>query len=96
MHHTMNHAHFAPFVVMMAAITLTACGGSGESETPEQPVGIANPASEHCISLGGELEIRTDADGSQSGWCHLPDGRVVEEWALFRATHDNSQQGTQP
>ncbi|MCE9788183.1 DUF333 domain-containing protein [Shewanella chilikensis] len=21
------------------------------------------------------------------GYCHLPDGRIVEEWAYFRANH---------
>ena len=46
-------------------------------------VGIANPASVACVEAGGRLEIRTGSDG-QSGWCHLPDGRICEEWALFR------------
>lgn len=48
--------------------------------------GMANPASAHCVKLGGRLEIRDGANG-QSGYCHLPDGRVVEEWALFRASN---------
>ncbi|WP_039017121.1 DUF333 domain-containing protein [Halocynthiibacter namhaensis] len=58
--------------------------------TPEEPkpnavgtVGIANPASEYCVSVGGRVEIMTETDG-QVGNCHLPDGSVVEEWALFR------------
>ena len=55
------------------------------AEAPAGAVRIANPASEHCVQLGGRLEIRSEADG-QRGYCHLPDGRVVEEWALFRET----------
>ncbi len=48
-----------------------------------EQVGIANPASTHCKELGGTLEIREGAEG-QAGYCHLSDGRVCEEWALFR------------
>jgi len=45
---------------------------------------LANPASVNCVSaLGGTLEIRDEENG-QVGYCHLGDGRVCEEWALFR------------
>lgn len=56
-------------------------------------IGAPNPASVCCHQQGGRLEIRT-SPGGPSGWCHLPDGRVVEEWALFRAAH--AQPGTDP
>jgi uncharacterized protein len=49
----------------------------------EDPVRIANPASEHCLALGGTLTIE-DGPGGQVGWCLLPDGRRVEEWELWR------------
>ena len=49
-----------------------------------QSAQIANPASEYCIKQGGRLEIRKEADG-EAGYCHLPNGKVVEEWAYFRA-----------
>lgn len=55
---------------------------------PTHQVGLANPASEYCISQGGTLEIVRDAAGDR-GMCHLPDGTVIEEWALFR--RDNGQ-----
>ncbi len=45
---------------------------------------IANPASEFCVKKGGNLEIKTDGNGSQFGVCHLPDGTTCEEWAFFR------------
>ncbi|WP_234463998.1 putative hemolysin [Paracoccus caeni] len=44
---------------------------------------MANPASVNCERIGGRLEIRNSA-GGQTGYCHLPDGNVVEEWELFR------------
>lgn len=53
-------------------------------QTTSEQVGIANPAATHCINVGGTLEIREDAAGAQAGFCVLEDGRVCEEWALFR------------
>ncbi|MDT1063660.1 DUF333 domain-containing protein [Paracoccus sp. CPCC 101403] len=60
---------------------LTAACGIG---TNAPAIGTPNPASAHCVTLGGKVEIRKEA-GGEVGYCHLPDGRVVEEWALFRA-----------
>jgi len=49
--------------------------------------GIANPASVYCAERGGRLEI-VDAPGGQAGFCVLPDGRRVEEWALYREAQE--------
>ena len=54
---------------------------------PSQPTAqpaLPNPASVHCQEQGGRLEIRTAADGSQTGYCVFPDGSECEEWAFFR------------
>ena len=53
------------------------------AQETQQPVGIANPASTNCVNLGGALEIKDEVNG-QAGYCHMKDGRVCEEWALFR------------
>ena len=45
---------------------------------------MANPASVFCVQKGNKLEIRTAADGSQTGICVFPDGSTCEEWAYFR------------
>ncbi|GAB5375786.1 MAG: hypothetical protein AcusKO_22480 [Acuticoccus sp.] len=73
----------------MAALAMSALAGGAAAEdaAPKSPVGLANPASEYCVSLGGRIEIRMATDG-EVGYCHLPDGRVVEEWALFHARDD--------
>ena len=47
-------------------------------------LGMPNPASQYCIEQQGELEIRADVKGGQTGYCHLKNGEVIEEWALFR------------
>lgn len=50
----------------------------------EGDAGIANPASVYCGTQGGTLEIRTDAEGGQIGYCVFEDGSECEEWALWR------------
>jgi putative hemolysin len=70
-----------------SAFALALLAGCATNE-PGQAAAIANPASEHCVKQGGKLEIVRDASG-EKGMCHLPDGTVVEEWALFR--RDNPQ-----
>lgn len=45
---------------------------------------IANPASVYCEEQGGRLEIRTNSDGSQAGYCILEDKVECEEWAYYR------------
>jgi len=47
-------------------------------------LGAANPASVLCAKSGGKTEIRKGPRG-QYCVCRLPDGRVVDEWAYFRA-----------
>ncbi|TPN22331.1 DUF333 domain-containing protein [Mesorhizobium sp. B2-3-3] len=50
----------------------------------QKPVGMANPASVHCGEVGGRLAMRKDKAGNEYGFCRLPNGRLCEEWALFR------------
>ncbi len=77
-------------LITMAAASLAACG-TQQTAAPTQPaqpaIGLANPASVYCASLGGKSEIRQAADGGNYSMCHLPDGTVLEEWALFRRDH---------
>lgn len=44
---------------------------------------IANPASEKCVKLGGQIEIQKNQAG-EFGVCVFDDGSRCEEWALFR------------
>lgn len=80
----------------MRALFPVACfvaiGGCSAPDTAEvQPKSeIANPASEFCVQQGGRVEIRDGADG-QVGFCHLPDGKVIEEWEYFRANQSPAE-----
>jgi uncharacterized protein len=51
---------------------------------PETALARPNPASVFCVQSGGKSEIRNSPRG-QYGVCRLPDGRVVDEWAYYRA-----------
>jgi putative hemolysin len=46
--------------------------------------GVVNPASVYCEERGGQVIIRTDENGSQTGYCVLENGIECEEWAYFR------------
>ena len=47
-------------------------------------VGMANPASVYCQSIGGTSVI-TNTDAGQAGSCQLPSGDLVDEWVNYRA-----------
>lgn len=83
-------------LLLAVALTLTLAGcalklpaGNQNVDQTNQEVntnqaGLANPASVNCEEKGGQLEIVTVADGSQSGVCKFSDGSECEEWAFFR------------
>ncbi|MFK3912887.1 DUF333 domain-containing protein [Enterobacter cancerogenus] len=67
--------------VIAASVILVA--GCTSSQKQEKPIGMANPASVHCIKQGGKLDIVKESRG-EVGYCTLPSGERIEEWALFR------------
>ena len=72
--------------VLPLVVVLAACAPKNDAKTEAGPqrVGIANPASEHCVKNGGKLEIRKNSEGGEYGICHLADGTQIDEWELFR------------
>ena len=77
------------FIITIILMAITACTGL-QLETAEPtttiipPLNMPNPASVYCEKNGYMFEIRTAADGSQSGVCVFPDGSECDEWAYFR------------
>lgn len=54
-----------------------------QKQAAQTSAALANPASTYCVNgLGGQVSLAEEG-GGQVGYCHLPDGRVCEEWALF-------------
>lgn len=72
--------------MIAALVFLTA--GCTSTQKKVQPVGMANPASVHCIKQGGKLDIVKESDG-EVGYCTLPSGERIEEWSLFRRDGSN-------
>lgn len=73
------------FVALMT-VSLALAGAimpSVPAHAAEDGAGIANPASTYCVSIGGQSIVRQTPSGAV-GYCRLPDGKVREEWALFR------------
>ena len=57
------------------------------NEDPNDPllrVGLANPASENCVALGGEPTRQVKPDGGEYSICVFEDNLQCEEWALLR------------
>jgi putative hemolysin len=52
--------------------------------TTDSVAGMANPASENCVAVGGTLAIEERGDLGQIGVCYFEDIRQCEEWALMR------------
>ena len=75
-----------PFtILLMALVACTSRVKAPEAAATDIPqVNMPNPASVYCEQNGNKLEIRTAADGSQSGICVFPDGSICDEWAYFR------------
>lgn len=55
-----------------------------QSRNSVRPLRIPNPAALYCTKKGGTLSMQQDATKGQVGYCHLPDGTVMDEWELFR------------
>jgi len=63
-------------IIFALCVTALLTAGAG--------VAMPNPASKYCVDQGFNNTIRTNPDGSQTGYCIFPGGRECEEWAYFR------------
>jgi putative hemolysin len=71
-------------LLIIGMATFTACENSMNTDNiTNNNTQIANPASKFCVDHGGTLNIKTDNNGSQTGYCTIA-GKECEEWALFR------------
>ncbi|MCL1124407.1 putative hemolysin [Shewanella surugensis] len=72
--------------IIFSVAALAGCSPEKAPEKQPEKLGLKNPASQYCVSLGGSLDIKTEKTG-QVGYCTLPGGKVIEEWTLFRRDH---------
>ena len=77
-------------MAFMGCLSVGCATTETQSTTVTPSLGMANPASAFCVEKGGRLEIRNETQG-QVGYCHLADGKVIEEWTYFRAHQPQCQ-----
>jgi len=75
---------FTIILLALAACTALKVQNPEPTATDIPQANMPNPASVYCEQNSYTLEIRTAADGSQSGVCIFPDGSTCDEWAYFR------------
>ncbi|HHG0704157.1 TPA: DUF333 domain-containing protein [Klebsiella pneumoniae] len=68
--------------VILTVSVMLAAGCSAHQEH-KPTIGMANPASVYCVKQGGKLDI-VKTDKGEVGYCTLPSGERLEEWALYR------------
>ena len=81
-------------LLIIFCLLLTGCqianSQAADGVTPAAPTiaptmsTLPNPASVYCEQQGYTLQIRTAADGGQTGVCIFPDGSECDEWAYYR------------
>ena len=82
------------FVALTSCATLQPEPTPAPLATPAPMANMPNPASVYCEQHGNKLEIRTAADGSQSGVCIFPEGSECDEWSYFRGECSPANQNT--
>jgi putative hemolysin len=83
----MRHPFLLPGILVIL-ILLAACS-TLQAQTTPVPTNppqekLPNPATVFCEQQGYKVEIRTAADGSQSGVCIFPDSSECDEWVFYR------------
>ncbi len=82
------------FALLLPVLAIAGCGTVQSVKSTimptdeERAASMPNPASANCVRQGGRLSIQNES-GGQVGYCHLPDGRVIEEWLLFGTSQMN-------
>lgn len=72
------------FVILLLVIIFAVYRFSLAHKQVINRVQLANPASENCNKVGGNLVMEKRGDGGEYGLCYFDDNRACEEWALLR------------
>lgn len=70
------------YVSTLIAMLLLA--GCATGERADTQTSMRGAATEYCESIGGQTEVQETRLGS-GRYCRLPDGRVENEWRLYRS-----------
>ncbi|PKC38167.1 hemolysin [Pantoea ananatis 15320] len=70
------------FLPILLSLLLSGCLSSPSSRETSTSQ-LANPASQHCLAVGGKIDSVKTA-GGEEGYCTLPSGERIDEWAFYR------------
>jgi putative hemolysin len=72
-----------PRLCLCVALVVVA-GCATEKGSEQSPNQMTQRAAEYCESVGGETEVQETSLGT-GRYCRLPDGRVENQWQLYRS-----------
>lgn len=71
------------FMLLLAGLQLSACA---QRPSAPQRLGMHNPATDWCVHAGGKpSQVKTET--GVIGYCTLPSGERIEQWALYHRDH---------
>jgi len=69
--------------LLVAGLQLTACA---QRAPAPQRLDMHNPATDWCLHVGGKpSQVKSEA--GVTGYCTLPSGERIEQWALYHRDH---------
>lgn len=71
------------FIFFIAGCSNSQMNNNAQKTTNDKILNMTNPASSYCVKIGGKSETVKGKDG-EYGVCHLPNGKVIDEWVLYR------------
>jgi C1A family cysteine protease len=85
------HTKWIPGLLILFGMAVLSGNMASTSQDPEKPLlssaQIGNPAAAYCRSvMGYEYVIETNLDGSQEGFCLMPDGASCPQWDFYAGT----------
>jgi len=69
--------------LLVAGLQLTACA---QRAPVPQRLGMHNPATDWCLHVRG-TPSQVKSEAGVTGYCTLPSGERIEQWALYHRDH---------
>lgn len=70
-------------MLLLTGLQLSACA---QHPSAAKVLNMRNPATDWCLHVGGKpSQIKTEVGAE--GYCTLPSGELIEQWALYHRDH---------
>lgn len=75
--------HYRCSIIATVVLLAGCASGGGDASSQNQ---MKQYAAEYCERVGGQTEVQETSLGT-GRYCRLPDGRVENQWQLYRKEH---------